>query len=56
MRTIAGLKLWNPEGCDAGPAVKLGYCDAGLRLKLPPPQTEINNGCGAGLNSFDSEN
>jgi hypothetical protein len=20
---------------------KLGYCDAGLRLKLPPPQAEI---------------
>ncbi len=33
-----------------GLAVKLGYCDAGLRLKLPPPQVEINDGCGAGLN------
>ncbi len=21
-------------------AVKLGYCDAGLRLKLPPPQAD----------------
>ncbi len=29
--------------------MKLGYCDAGLRLKLPPPQAEIMMG-GAGLN------
>jgi hypothetical protein len=35
------VKLWNWEGCDAGLAVKPGYCDAGLRLKLPPPQAEI---------------
>ena len=31
--------------------MKLGCCDAGLRLKLPPPQAEIRmEPCGAGLN------
>ena len=32
-----------------GLAVKLGYCDAGLRLKLPRRTEADHDGCGTGL-------